>query len=201
MHRAETPRIAFVGDAGTRSRVAAMLAPQRLFEPLSDADVIVAELSGTAAEQRRRGRTLIETLPDALVVFLTRSAGEVDLQRLLETGARAIVLHDRVETALTHTLLAVWNGQICAPAETRGRLAPRTLTRREKEVMTLVAMGLPNAEIGRRLHVGETTVKSHVATSLRKLGVRSRTEAAELVLDPDERAGAGIVSLSPPPWP
>jgi hypothetical protein len=43
--------------------------------------------------------------------------------------------------------------------------------------------------------VGETTVKAHVAASLRKLGVRSRVEAAELMLDPDERAGTGVISL------
>jgi hypothetical protein len=61
--------------------------------------------------------------------------------------------------------------------------------------MVLVAMGLTNADIARRLHVVETTVKTHVATSLRKLGVRSRSEAAQLVLNPDERAGAGIAAL------
>ncbi|MBE2317990.1 helix-turn-helix transcriptional regulator [Solirubrobacter sp. CPCC 204708] len=61
--------------------------------------------------------------------------------------------------------------------------------------MTLVVMGLSNAEIARRLHLGETTVKSHVATSLRKLGVRTRAEATQLLLDPDERAGAGVIAL------
>lgn len=52
------------------------------------------------------------------------------------------------------------------------------LTEREREVLTVLAEGESNADIGRRLYLGETTVKSHVSTILGKLGARNRVEAA-----------------------
>jgi DNA-binding NarL/FixJ family response regulator len=190
-------RVAFIGESRARTRareilLSAGLAP--LCDQISDAEVVLAELSGSPGEQRRRARSAVAAIA-APLVLLTDSGGAVDLQRLLETGARGIVLNSRLEATLVPTLLAVRSGQLCAPAETEGRAKPVALSRREKEVMTLVVMGLSNADIARRLHVGETTVKAHVAASLRKLGVRSRVEAAELMLDPDERAGTGVISL------
>ncbi|MGW9339957.1 response regulator transcription factor, partial [Streptomyces albidoflavus] len=52
------------------------------------------------------------------------------------------------------------------------------LTEREREVLTVLAEGESNADIGRRLFLGETTVKSHVSAIFEKLGVRNRVEAA-----------------------
>jgi DNA-binding NarL/FixJ family response regulator len=191
-------RVAFVGEDAGRDRVAATLASWAfgsLCDVVADADVVVAEVSGTPGEQRRRGRTIVDAVHGVPVVLLTPLGAPVELQRLLETGARGVVLAVRLATALAPTLLAVASGQVCAPVEAGGLVKPRSLTRREKDVMTLVVMGLSNADIARRLHVGETTVKSHVATSLRKLGVRSRSEATELLLDPDDRAGTGVISM------
>ena len=58
----------------------------------------------------------------------------------------------------------------------------QTLTPREKEVLGLVSRGLTNAEIAEELVIAEVTAKAHVRSIIRKLGVRSRTEAAIAVL-------------------
>jgi DNA-binding NarL/FixJ family response regulator len=55
---------------------------------------------------------------------------------------------------------------------------PAGLTERELQVLTLVGMGLSNAEIAARPHVGVTTVKTHVAALMEKLELRNRTQAA-----------------------
>ncbi|CAG7844659.1 Transcriptional regulatory protein LiaR [Pseudoclavibacter triregionum] len=62
-------------------------------------------------------------------------------------------------------------------------IPPVTLSEREREVLALVAEGCSNAEIGRRLYIGEATVKTHLAKSYEKLGVNDRTSAVLRALD------------------
>lgn len=71
-----------------------------------------------------------------------------------------------------------------AHTEASGRaIPPVTLSEREREVLALVAEGCSNAEIGRRLYIGEATVKTHLAKSYEKLGVNDRTSAVLRALD------------------
>jgi DNA-binding NarL/FixJ family response regulator len=56
----------------------------------------------------------------------------------------------------------------------------RTLTGREMDVFRLIALGFSNAEIGRKLFIGDTTVKTHVTRVLQKLEVRDRAQAIVL---------------------
>jgi DNA-binding NarL/FixJ family response regulator len=69
---------------------------------------------------------------------------------------------------------------------------------REKQVLRLVADGLTNSEIAERLFLSESTVKSHLSTAFAKLGVRSRKEAAALVLDPEGALGAILLDAGEP---
>jgi DNA-binding NarL/FixJ family response regulator len=72
-----------------------------------------------------------------------------------------------------------------------------TLSVREKQVLAMVVMGYSNCEIASRLFVAESTVKSHLNAAFRKLGVRSRSEAASLILDPHGSLGPGILAITP----
>jgi DNA-binding CsgD family transcriptional regulator len=75
-------------------------------------------------------------------------------------------------------------------------VAPPTLTVREKQMLGMVVLGLSNADIARQLHVTVSTVKSHLRSAFRKLGVRTRNEATTVILDPAKGLGLGIVAIS-----
>jgi DNA-binding NarL/FixJ family response regulator len=93
---------------------------------------------------------------------------------------------------------AVLVGQVAIPAERREALAQPILSPREKQVLSMVVLGFTNREVANKLHVTETTVKSHLSSAYRKLRVRSRHEATALILS-DKSLGLGILTLSGAP--
>jgi DNA-binding NarL/FixJ family response regulator len=90
---------------------------------------------------------------------------------------------------------AVLAGFVCTPRSARRLVAKPTFSHREKEVLQLLVMGLTNRQIAGRLYLAESTVKSHLASAFAKLGVRSRKDAADLLLDPTE----GLAATALPP--
>ena len=96
------------------------------------------------------------------------------------------MLDTRMDTMLVATVRAVHAGQVCAPPELRRLVAKPSFSQREKEILALVATGRTNQEIAAQLFLTESTVKSHLASAFEKLGVRSRKDAAALLLDPEE---------------
>ena len=98
---------------------------------------------------------------------------------------------------LASAVRAACCGQLALPRSYRERFGRPTLTRREKQVLGLVVMGLSNAQIAGRLHLSQSTVKCHLTSSFAKLGARSRNEASALILDPVRGFGLGVLALTP----
>jgi DNA-binding NarL/FixJ family response regulator len=136
-----------------------------------------------AAVSRHPGVPLLATMP--------ADAGGVLLRKALHAGAAGVILDVDVERALGVTARCVAAGQVVVTPALARRIAPRVLSHREREILSLVAVGLTNRQIATRLFVAESTVKSHLSSSLQKLDVGSRAEAAALLLDPDEGLALG----------
>jgi DNA-binding NarL/FixJ family response regulator len=120
---------------------------------------------------------LVEILRAGVRGYLPRRAGA---QRLVD-GVRALARHEAAldPAATNHLVRHLTTGQ--QPPSAPALRPLDRLTDRQREVAELVAEGLSNEEIAGRLFLSLATVKSHLTTSMRRLGIRSRTELAILV--------------------
>jgi DNA-binding NarL/FixJ family response regulator len=157
-------------------------------------DVVVIALDGQS-DPAELVKLIAERLPDAPVVVVSAKLDGAGWKHL-EAGADGVVLENGIELALSAAVRAVSVGQMTLPGEVRAQLARPALSFREKQVLGLVTLGLANAEIAGKLHLAESTVKSHLSSAFGKLGVRSRSEAAALILDPNGPLGPGILTIS-----
>jgi DNA-binding CsgD family transcriptional regulator len=133
------------------------------------------------------------------VVLVCSEIRPGDLRVALSSGAHGVVLEGELSTALGPALRAAWAGQVCVPQQHSEQIEPASLTPREKQILSLVVMGYMNSQIAEQLFVAESTVKSHLSSAFNKLGVRSRTEAAELIMDSERGLGMGILALGGEP--
>ena len=196
------PDLEVVGDAGDGEAAVALAASQRPDVILMDVRMPV--LDGIAATKR-----IVEQRGDARVLILTTYDLDEYVYDALRAGASGFLLKDAPPEQLIEAIRVIARGEaLLAPRVTRRlieefarRAPPRAptgvldeLTEREREVLRLVARGMSNAEIAASLVVGETTVKTHVARILDKLGVRDRVQAVVMayehgVVTPGDRAG------------
>jgi two-component system nitrate/nitrite response regulator NarL len=143
--------------------------------------------------------------PATRVVMLTSSENEDNLVAAMNAGAKGYVLKGIAGRELRAILKSVHGGEVyVAPGLAylmiKGLTRPRVhdpledLTRRERDVLELVAAGLSNAEIGGRLGLAEKTVKHYMTAILGKLQVGSRVEAALLAY----KAGVNPAESEPP---
>ncbi len=119
--------------------------------------------------------------PSARVVVLTTFDTDHEISRAIKAGARGYLLKDAQREELLDCIRKVHAGETCIPSSLVAKLAASVsseeLTGREMHVLTLLAQGRGNREIGLSLHISETTVKSHLRSIFAKLNVLSRTEA------------------------
>jgi DNA-binding NarL/FixJ family response regulator len=124
--------------------------------------------------------------PDARVMMLTSFDGDVEIERALRAGARGYVLKSLPPRELADAIRDVHAGRKRIPPDVAAHLAEHMgeegLTQREREVLTRVAGGLRNRDIGDELAITEETVKVHMRNILGKLSARDRTEAVTIAL-------------------
>ena len=152
-------------------------------------DIRMPELNGIEATQILAGPDVAE--PMKVVVITTFDLDEY-VHGALKAGARGFLLKDAGPELLVQAIHAAANGDaLIAPSVTARLLAEfadsapkdvgqpvEPLTEREEEVLVTVARGRTNAEIADDLHISLSTVKTHLASLMTKLGARNRVEIA-----------------------
>lgn len=199
--------VGIVGNAHSGSRVAEALAvagitpvatalsPAELARS-GEVELAVGYETGAPGALLKFVREFRQMLPGTPLVAVWPSAHSGDVRRALRAGAAGLVSDTDLLTSLVPTLRAVRSGLACVPQLMRAPLESEPLSLREKQVLGMVVMGLSNSDIAARLYLAESTVKSHLSTAYAKLGVRSRKDAASMVLDPAEGLGPGILAIS-----
>jgi DNA-binding NarL/FixJ family response regulator len=197
-------KAAVVGtDTLGRQRLAALLGSAGFAVDTADrgvargASVAVVMTGGSDAARVRQVRDAVEGDPDRPVLAIVASAlSNPSLRRVLVAGASGIVFETDIERALVPSVSGMLAGQLVVPARLARQIAPRPLSYREKQVLSLVVLGLTNREIASKLFLAESTVKTHLSSSFRKLDARSRADAVERILDPEQGFGTGILELA-----
>jgi DNA-binding NarL/FixJ family response regulator len=129
---------------------------------------------------------ILAEFPDAKIILLTTFSGDTQILRALKAGARAYLLKDLLRKELLDAIRAVQAGRKRIPPEIAAQIAEHasdtTLSRREIEVLQLIATGNPNKIVADKLSVTEDTIKMHVKSILSKLGANDRTHAVTIAL-------------------
>ncbi len=147
-------------------------------------DVRMPRMSGMEVAERAS-----VTTPDTAIVFYTAFGDRALLSEALDVGARGFVLKEAPLVDLVRAVEWVAAGDsyvdpVLAGALVSGQLTDRTpsLTQRERETLRLLADGLSNEEIGKRLHISPETVRTHVRKAMSKLEADTRTQAVATAL-------------------
>ena len=181
------PDIKVVG-AATDGRQAVALARQ-LHPDVCLFDIRMPLMNGIEATRQLAGPEVTDPLP--IVVITTFDLDEY-VHGALKAGARGFLLKDAGPALLTQAIHAAADGDaLIAPSVTVRLLAAfarsqkgspaqpiEPLTSREEQVLLPVAQGRTNSEIAADLHISPSTVKTHLASLMRKLGARNRVELA-----------------------
>src|SRR5215471_9451262 len=175
----------------------------------SQADMVVVAQTSTADEalreyrkvrpdlvlmdQRLPGASGTEALiairkqfPQARVIMLTTSSGDIEIQRALRAGASAYVLKSTPKNELLQIIREAAAGRRRIPSDVAGRVAEHLgqedLTPRELEVLELIRDGNRNKQIADQLSISETTVNFHIKNIVDKLQAKDRTHAVTIAL-------------------
>lgn len=155
-------------------------------------DIVLMDLKMPGMGGAQATRAIREKHPQVKVIVLTSFAEKALVQEAMQAGASSYILKNSSSEELAVAIRNSLTGQTTiSPAAMRSLVQTETksahpagddLTAREREVLTLLAEGLSNDQIGRRLVIQSTTVNFHVRNILSKLDVSNRTEAVAVAV-------------------
>lgn len=139
-------------------------------------DLRLPDLSGVEATAMIRSE-----FPEARIIVLTTFAGDVEMRRAFDAGARSYVLKTTRSKDIVNVIREVHAGKVRIPPEIAAHLAEHYgddgLTVREIQVLRLIGAGNRNRDVGEKLSISEETVKAHLSHIMAKLSARDRTQA------------------------
>ncbi len=149
-------------------------------------DVVLMDLSMPGVDGIEATRRLMAERPESRVVVLTSFSDRERILDAIDAGAVGYLLKDAEPDELLRGIEAAARGESpLAPKAAKAVLTARAegrpaaeLTAREREVLALLAEGLANKQIARRLGIAEKTVKAHLTSVFQSIGVTDRTQAA-----------------------
>ena len=187
---AAAPDVDVIGEAGDGAEAVELVA---LLRP----DVVLMDLHMPGMTGVEATRVVGERHPDVAVLVLTMLDGDDAVFAAMRAGARGYLLKGAGRDEITSAIASVARGEVVFSAGIASRVLSffsgppsRTtaqpfaeLTEREREVLDLVARGLTNPAIARRLVLSEKTVRNHVSNVFTKLQVSGRAEAVARARD------------------
>ncbi|ORL04340.1 response regulator [Prescottella equi] len=179
------PDITVIGEADTGEDAVAIAVDRT-------PDVVMMDLAlGTGIDGVEAIRRIRAARPDQPVLVFTTYDTDADVVRALDAGAIGYLLKDSAPQDIFGAIRdAVAGRSVLSPPVAsrvldRMRRPDQALTAREAELLSLLAEGLTNKELGKRLFISEATVKTHLAHIYAKLGVESRAAAVSIALRRD----------------
>jgi DNA-binding NarL/FixJ family response regulator len=185
-HVLNTAGLVVVGEAATCEEAVAATIRER-------PDIILLDLD-LCSDAFRCVDEIVAAAPGSRIIALSDQRRAADHHTLVELGATGLVLKNDRPEILIKAIRKVHRGEVwldrTITAQVLFRIARRrhaesveaakiaTLSRREREIVTLVGEGLKNAAVGERLFVSEATVRNHLTSILAKLGLSDRFELA-----------------------
>jgi DNA-binding NarL/FixJ family response regulator len=177
------PGIEVIGEAGSGDEAVTV---SRLLEP----DVILMDLRMPSGDGVTAITRIRADRPAARIIVLTTYDTDADILRAVEAGATGYLLKDTPLADLVRAIRSAARGETVLAPAVAGRLMNRMrapvsepLSASQAQVLALVALGMTNAEIGRKLFISEATVKTHLLRACGKLGVSGRTAAVTKAIE------------------
>jgi DNA-binding NarL/FixJ family response regulator len=153
-------------------------------------DIVLMDIRMPEADGIKGTKMIKERYPDIRVVMLTTFVDEEYIAEALKNGAEGYILKNQSPESIAESLRAVYSGNVVFDNTVAGKIGTMMkelknvdrkdydLTEKELEILSLIAGGLTNKELAKKLFLSEGTVRNYISVILEKLGLRDRTQLA-----------------------